>query len=365
MKIPNLKTLYKFTSSLFDREDQAKKAAMIILGILKARSPRITEVARAIPKAFFAGHKMIYRFLKRAPLKEALLRMFHEDAPFVICDPTEIPRPQAKRTPYVGILKDGKTRGFQLLVFSFPYKGRAIPFWFVVFSSRTISQGESSRNLVHFAAFSQVKELLGGRPLVLDREFSYGWLLSQLKEAEIHFVVRLNTARHPTFTDVDGQKKRLSLAPGEEVFLSGLRYKGEVEVNVAGVWERGHPEPLWVITDLDPREALSIYRKRMRIEESFRDLKGLLGLERLMNKAQGYLEGMVALVLMAYGIGLVLGEVVREMIFGSSRNYRLYSGLFVLLKIGVKAGYEDVQRILERALSLFPKPSFPPVSTHV
>ena len=49
MTITNLKTLYKFTSFLFPREDQAWKAAMIIQGILKARSPRITEVARAIP----------------------------------------------------------------------------------------------------------------------------------------------------------------------------------------------------------------------------------------------------------------------------------------------------------------------------
>jgi len=32
-----------------EREDQEWKAAMIIQGILKARSPRITEVARAIP----------------------------------------------------------------------------------------------------------------------------------------------------------------------------------------------------------------------------------------------------------------------------------------------------------------------------
>ena len=88
MTITNLKTLYKFTSFLFPREDRAWKAAMIIQGILKVRSPRVTEVARAIPKAFFAGLK-IYRFLKRAPLKEALLRMFHEDVPFVICDPTE------------------------------------------------------------------------------------------------------------------------------------------------------------------------------------------------------------------------------------------------------------------------------------
>ena len=55
----------------------------------------------------------------------------------------------------------------------------------------------------------------------------------------------------------------------------------------------------------------------MGIEGSFRDLKGLLGLERLMNKTQEYLEGMVALVLIAYGIGLVLGEVMREMVLAN------------------------------------------------
>ena len=66
MTIPDLKTLYKFTFFLFDTEDRAWKAAMIIQGILKARSPRITEVARAIPRPFFGG-PMIYRFLKRAP----------------------------------------------------------------------------------------------------------------------------------------------------------------------------------------------------------------------------------------------------------------------------------------------------------
>jgi len=63
-----------------------------------------------------------------------------------------------------------------------------------------------------------------------------------------------------------------------------------------------------------------------------------------MNKAREYLEGMVALVLMAYGIGLILGEVSRKMIFGKSKRYRLYSGLFVLLRLKVKVSYEDIPR---------------------
>ena len=124
----------------------------------------------------------------------------------------------------------------------------------------------------------QLKELLGERPLVMDREFSYSWLLSQLKEVGIHFIVRLNTARHPTFTDKEGRRKHLSLAPKEKVFLEGLRYKGEV--NVAGVWEPGHPEPLWITTDLDlqkPSASTARGRRSRRASgtsEVFRALSG-------------------------------------------------------------------------------------------
>ena len=72
-----------------------------------------------------ANYKMIQRFLGQVDLKRALLRLFQADAPFVIGDPTEMPRPQARKTSYVGTLKDGKTRGFWLLLLATPYRGRA------------------------------------------------------------------------------------------------------------------------------------------------------------------------------------------------------------------------------------------------
>jgi len=94
--------------------------------------------------------------------------------------------------------------------------------------------------------------------------------------------VRLNTARHPTFTDKHGQKRQLSLAPGGRVFLWGLRYKGEV--NVAGVWEEGASRtPLDHHRTRSPK-TLPIYCKGTAIEEGFRDLRGLSGLERPMDK---------------------------------------------------------------------------------
>jgi hypothetical protein len=41
---------------------------------------------------------------------------------------------------------------------------------------------------------------------------------------------------------------------------------------------------VWVFSNLEPEKALEIYRSRMKMEPSFRDLKGLLGLEKVMSK---------------------------------------------------------------------------------
>ena len=49
---------------------------------------------------------------------------------------------------------------------------------------------------------------------------------------------------------------------------------------------------------------------------------------------------------------------MREMVLWGSKNYRVYSGLFVLLKLKVKVSYEDIRKIVERALPLFSWPSF-------
>jgi len=113
----------------------------------------------------------------------------------------------------VGRLKDGKTRGVQLLVFAVPYRGRAIPFFFISYSSRTIAEEESSRNLEHRRGLEVVKLLIGDKPVVLDREFSYQGLFEDFVEEGMKFVIRLNTGNHPTFKDKEGNKVVLSLAP--------------------------------------------------------------------------------------------------------------------------------------------------------
>jgi hypothetical protein len=324
--------LLPFVQTLFDDPAIARKATSIVAGIMKSRSPRLSEIAREMSGKEAANYKTIQRFLEGTDPQEVLLRLFREEAAFVIGDPTEMPRPQAKKTEYVGTLSDGETKGYWLMLLATPYHGRAVPSGFVDYSSKTINQEATSRNQHHFAAFGQVKELLGERPLVLDREFSYLELLENLAIEGVNFVIRLKVG--PNFCDREGKPVVLSVAKGETRILNKIFYKGKVFVNVIGIWQKGFSEPMWIMTNLDAKEGLAIYDQRMKIEETFRDLKNLLNFHKLMNKRRTLMEKMVALILIAYAIVLVLGEILRAQLFpqGCQKN-KLFSRPFVFLKL--------------------------------
>ena len=279
-----------------------------------------------------ASCKQIQRLLQEVDPREILLRLFQSEAPFVIGDPTEMPRPHAKATEYVGTLSDGQTSGYWLLFLATPYRGRAIPCHFVSYSSKTINAEATSRNQYHFEAFEKIKSLLGDKPLVLDREFSYLELLENLVLEEINFVVRLKETAY--LYDHEGQRVSLSINKGETRILNKVFYKGKVFVNVIGLWREGFSKPIWVMTNLKAEDGLQIYLQRMKIEECFRDMKNLLGLEKLMNKRRDHMEKMIALLMIAYVIGLWVGEVLRTNLFQeTTRKYKLFSGLFVFLKL--------------------------------
>jgi len=260
------------------------------------------------------------------------------------------------------------------LILSTPYRGRAIPCGLVTCSSRTISQEGLSRNLYHFRGFSAIKELLGERPLVLDREFGYKGLLEALVVEGIHFVIRLNLGSHPPkFYDQEGREVHLTIIPGERRAYRQLWYKGKVRMNIVGRWLPGLREPLWVMTNLEPEKGLEIYSARMKIEESFRDLKGLLGMGRLMNRTQERMEKMIALLLIVYAIALLVGENLRDYLYAQPREasssssatipgkpnlrpgkkWRLYSGLFVLLRQKWHLSRREWQHLIQESLALF------------
>lgn len=363
-----------FTQSLFDDENTAQKAARILSGILGARSGRMTHIAHQMAGQAAGNYKAIQRFIQQVDSKVVLMRLFQEEAEFVIGDPTEMPRTQARKTDYVGILSDGNTRGYWMLTLATPYRGRAIPCWFVTYSSKTIGAGINSRNQEHDRAFAQIKDFLGERPLVLDREFSYLSLLENLEAEQINYVIRLNRGQQgPKFSDELGQEIKLNVGIGKQVIYTNVYYKGTVRLHVIGIWKKGFTRPLWVMSNLDPQAALEIYYQRMKIEESFKDLKDLLGITKIMNQRQDHMEQLIALVLLAFSIAFLIGEAVRDRVYGPppserhqpGKRWRLYSGLFILLRQKIPLSNRELRHLTWEVLASFSSLLFGDVRTHV
>jgi len=363
----------KFAKVIFDSEKTAEKASRIMEGMLKARSPRISDVADQMVGNEAVNYKMVQRFLKHEDLQEVLQRLFNEEAEFVIGDPTEIERPGAKRTEYVGTLSDGHTKGFWMLTLATPLRGRALPCHFVTYSSATINDEATSRNLEHQRAVQGIKALIGDRIMVFDREFSYLGFLLKMDSEQIKYVIRLNQGSQPPKFYYDARGKRelkLKIAPGDEPKIyRQVYYQGVLLVNIVGVWEAGFKSPLWIITNLEPEEGLRIYKLRTKIEVCFRDLKSLLHLHQIMNKSRTYLEKALALILITYAIALLVGEAIRDVRLANvapnevdlhnppetdkSSKWFSFSGLFLLLKRRRRLDARTLRQITYAVFAIF------------
>jgi hypothetical protein len=183
-------------------------------------------------------------------------------------------------------------------------------------------------------------------------------------------VIRLNLRSQPAkLYTPDGREVVLAIGLGQNEVHHQLRYKGKVPVNVIGIWRTGMPEPLRVMSNLAPEEALRINEARTKIDESFKDLKNLLGLDKLINQSQEHMEQMAALTMIIYAIGLIIGETLRDALYpppqataeppgapSSTRRctWEIYSGLFILLKQKLTLSAEHVPELVDQALRPFP-----------
>ena len=76
--------------------------------------------------------------------------------------------------------------------------------------------------------------------------------------------------------------------------------------------------------------------------------------DKLMSKRRDHMEKMVALLLIAYMIALWVGETLRETIFPKdSRKLKLYTGLFIFLKLKIYLSLFNVLQAFSLALSAF------------
>lgn len=307
--------LLPFTEKLFDFEEE--KAARILWSVLESRSPRKSDWSQVFSDSSEgANYRTIDRALPKLDAGKALMRLYDPESPFVLVDPTEMERSQAKSTEYVGRLSDGETLGYWMVLFAQPYRGRAVPFHFGLYSEKTLNEEATSRNIEWHKMLLEIRDLVGETPLVFDREFSAQKWLDALSQSGCSWVVRLNKGSGASFTDEEGEKIALSVEKGEEREVEGVYYRARTKVNVVGVWREGFKEPLWVMGNLPCGRLVEIYSERMKIEQSFKDTKSLLGIEKAMNKKRRRLETTLAMVLIAYALGLMVSESARDEAYG-------------------------------------------------
>ena len=142
---------------------------------------------------------------------------------------------------------------------------------------------------------------------------------------------------------------------------------------MVGVWRKGCAEPLWIMSKLTPERALTMYFARMNIEEAFCDLKNLVNLDKVMNKSQQHMEQMAALVMLAFTIGFLCGEAVRDELYGAPDapqtvtapaatetaqtktrcKWQLYSRLFIVLKRKITLSNKRLRQLQNQVVSAF------------
>jgi transposase len=144
---------------------------------------------------------------------------------------------------------------------------------------------------------------------------------------------------------------------------------GQAKMNVIGIWNYGFKDPIWIMTTMEPEAALRMYLKRMKIEISFRDLKSLLHVDKVMNKSQARLEQILALVMITYAMTILIGEAIRDVQYAhvdpenidllsvpeteKRSKWHAFSGPFLLLKRRCRLDYQTLRKIIVAVLRVF------------
>jgi hypothetical protein len=243
--------------------------AALICGIVGARHTHLPKIADAAPGYSRKRESRITRF--RRWLRNPAVTYATYFLPFA-----QALLAALAHQPLL-LIMDGSTvgRGCLALLLCVVYKGRALPLaWTVVRGAK----GHFPET-AHTALLAQLQPHLPPDATVIflgDGEFDGTTLQQTLHDYGWHYTCRtaVNTIiwcgdTPVRFSAMGVQEDEIVAVPG--VHVTGARYG---PVMVLGVWEQGHAEPIYLVTNLREVEtAVRYYQKRFRIETFFSDQK--------------------------------------------------------------------------------------------
>jgi len=345
------------------RKTRLTNLLLLSYGLLRGQSCCLSRIARFFPLP--TGHndrlRRLWRFLRNPGFVPEQLYPQLIQA-LVPCWPKALPLPLALDWTSAG--------GYELLVAALPWRGRALPLWAHACQGRW--QGlRTSRTHLEEALIRAVVSALGAvrkevrLVWIADRGFARLSLFQFLAELRVDFCIRVDAHTKIAWQGRTLLLSELSVKPGQLLWLEGVIYRpqgrpferGGIRVNLLVAWKRAKNqpqkglEPWYVVTTLEsPQQALAYYRRRMRIEEGFRDWKQRLGLRQA---AVSTVERMARLV-----AGLVLATLVLALlgIFGLPKRFRTAvlgrgkgSWLWLALQLVEQAKPPELIRALRQA----------------
>ena len=325
------------TLNIFDPKARSAVSS-IIYGFQKCKSLRVSRIAATMPGNYESNDKNITRAINRLDIRlllSGLSSFALQGEDLLLLDLTEMMRKNAKRTGYVGYLKDGITHGYNILTISVPYKGRSKVIFADVISSAIIEASESGKWKLIQNSLEPILHLLRSKTIAIDRKFCNEEMINFFRRHGIHYSIRLkfHAGRWTiTITNRKGKRINLSVKHGSKKNWYSVYYKGKIKVNIAAEWQSGMAEPMYIITDCEPVKGLKYYKIRMKIEESFKDIKDKLGFTKLMNKKLENLVKLILIGLLAYNILMLIGERLRETVLNRTERRR-FSGLHLLFNM--------------------------------
>lgn len=257
-----------------------------------------------------------------------------------------------------------------ILMVSLLYQHRAIPIYFQLLNKKGSSNFSEQQQVLN----PSLNLFKGYKMVVLgDREFCSVDLGKWLRNQDnTYFCLRLKKNEYLKISEVWIQLEQLCLLPGMSCYYQGVKVtktKGFTGVNIVGKWRKKYrnkssKEPWFILTNLSNLTAtISAYKKRMGIEEMFRDMK-LGGYNLESTKVEGErLIGLIILITLAYSWSTFSGgEIKRKGISEyvvrpkeKGRSHKRHSDFSIGLNgLNFLEGVSFFQEQLEELTSLFP-----------
>lgn len=255
------------------RQSRRKTLASVVAGAMRMQGTGVLALGRAMHGPAKAKHriKRVDRFLANPKIEVDAIShaLFHflkpsQSMPVVLADWTD-------------------RHAFQQLVLALPCNGRALPFYCV-----TVEKGDGSgaHEGLMVQAEAQAFEALARmcqdtiKPVIIaDRGFGNTRWLGEIQKRGWHFVQRISKNNYVETEQHIGLVHELGIRRGWLPREHGKGTMGEKQwgpIRLVSVFERESQEPWYLVTNMEvqsPRQIVELYKKRMWIEATFRDLK--------------------------------------------------------------------------------------------